>query len=38
VDTGTDAAATDSTRTRESTVTRLRSEPIRPFQTSRTSR
>src|SRR5512139_1419487 len=31
VDTGTVAATTDSTRTRESTLTRLRSDPRRPL-------
>ena len=38
VETGTEAATTESTRTRESTVTRVRSEPMRPFHTSRTTR
>ena len=31
VDTGTEAAATDSTRTRDSVVTRVRSDPSRPL-------
>ena len=38
VETGTLAAATASTRTRESTFTRLASVPSRPFHTSRTMR
>ena len=31
VDTGTDAAATEITRTRDSVLTRLASDPSRPF-------
>lgn len=38
VETGTLAAATASTRTREGTFTRLASVPSRPFHTSRTMR